>query len=320
MDISILICTYNRAEELRRTLCGMCNLIVPNGLRWELLAVDNNSTDHTRTVILSFEGSLPIRYTAEHAQGRSNALNRGIEECSAPMILMTDDDVDVTPAWLASYYDAARRYPEGAFFGGKILTRWESTPPPWILENVDWLSSITRCDHGETPVILSDTKRPFVGANMAIRKSVFDSGYRFRPDLGVRGDNRSTPARHGGEDGEFQARIIKGGLKGVYVPDSVVYHRERSYRFTRRYTRWYFREQGRDARRREGVQGLHPLWFGIPRYLWRLYFAALFRYAITRPVSSSRLWLRSECELARIVGDMMECRALTSVSDRPIES
>ena len=308
MDISILICTYNRAEEIRRTLSKMLGLAVPPELRWEVVVVDNNSTDDTPAEVRGFEGKLPVRYLMETRQGKSNALNKGMEACRAPMILMTDDDVDVSPGWVAAYHEASIRHPDAAFFGGKVMTQFGCEPPQWVLENISWLHSIPRYDRGEEPLTLHDNKLLFIGANMAMRKSVFDAGYRFRPDLGPSGDSRT--GRHGGEEGEFQERIMRDGLKGVYVPESVAYHRERPHRLTRRYVWWYFRENGREQQRIEGIAGLENFILGVPRYLWRVFILKLLHYMITRPARSSSVWLRAECNLAGTIGNMLECRAL----------
>ena len=78
MDISILICTYNRAESLRRTLLKMESLEAPAELQWELMVVDNHSTDHTRLVCEEFKGRLPLVYDFEATQGKSFALNRAL--------------------------------------------------------------------------------------------------------------------------------------------------------------------------------------------------------------------------------------------------
>ncbi|HUJ10143.1 MAG TPA: glycosyltransferase, partial [Verrucomicrobiae bacterium] len=75
MDVAIIICTYNRADNLRRTLEVMCALQVPADLQWEVVVVDNNSTDATRAVCVEVGGRLPLRYIFEPRQGKSHALN-----------------------------------------------------------------------------------------------------------------------------------------------------------------------------------------------------------------------------------------------------
>ena len=113
---------------------------------------------------------------------------------------------------------------------------------------------------------------------------------------------------------------MRDGMKGAYIPGSVVYHRERPYRLTRRYIRWYFRETGREKRLRDGIEGLRPLWFGVPRYLWRVFVGDVVRYVATRAARSSRVWLRAECDLARTVGEIMECREMAALARRKPEA
>jgi hypothetical protein len=77
MRISVVICTWNRADELRTTLDSLTQLVIPAGCVWELVVVDNGSTDETNTVIAEFEARLPVRSLFEPELGLSRARNRG---------------------------------------------------------------------------------------------------------------------------------------------------------------------------------------------------------------------------------------------------
>ena len=102
-DYTIAICTWNRAERLTQTLTRLLDLKIPEGVSWQLLVVDNNSTDHTQEVLRRFEGQLPLSHHFEPRQGKSHALNRGVRHATGRWILWTDDDVLVPPDWLAGY-------------------------------------------------------------------------------------------------------------------------------------------------------------------------------------------------------------------------
>src|SRR5581483_10266688 len=117
MHISVVICTYNRAASLRRTLETFCSISAPPGIQWELLLMDNNSKDDTREICRQFESKLPLRYIFVLEQGKSNALNRSTLEAKSDLILYTDDDIDVDPNWMAAYWRAAQKNPEANFFG-----------------------------------------------------------------------------------------------------------------------------------------------------------------------------------------------------------
>src|SRR5260221_9817986 len=132
MDLSVIICTYNRAVELRRTLDSFCLLTVPTELQWEVIVVDNNSADATRTVCEECRAKLSLRYIFEPQQGQTFARNRGIRASTAELVVFTDDDVDVDPHWLACLWDAARRTLDASVFGGRGLPRWDRPPPDWL--------------------------------------------------------------------------------------------------------------------------------------------------------------------------------------------
>ncbi len=310
MDASVVVCTFNRADDLRRTLEQFCRLQVPSTLNWELILSDNNSSDHTSLVCEEFAKCLPLRRLFAPTQGKTHALNLAVREARSELLLFTDDDVDVDENWLVRMHAAALAHPEADFFGGRIRTRWEVSPPAWVLENYDWLTPFPRYDLGESLLFLHDNKNLFVGANMAIRRRIFADGTSYHSELGPCGDSRSSSARHGGEEGELQVRLLGKGLRGLYVPDCVVHHRERPYRMTRKYVRWYFRECGREARLREGFPQASRVWFGVPRYLWRSFGENVLTYVRNRWRGDSKIWLGAECELAKTIGDMFECRDL----------
>src|SRR4051812_25844630 len=103
LRFTVAICTWNRSALLAQALEQMTRLQVPAGVTWEVIVVNNNSSDVTDTVIASFEGRLPIRRVFEPAQGKSHALNRAVAESRGDYILWTDDDALVDEGWLAAY-------------------------------------------------------------------------------------------------------------------------------------------------------------------------------------------------------------------------
>ena len=80
MDVTVAICTWNRADLLDRTLAEMAALRVPAGLRWELVVVDNNCTDHTDAVAARYAGRLPLRLLHQPTPGKSHAANLALDE------------------------------------------------------------------------------------------------------------------------------------------------------------------------------------------------------------------------------------------------
>lgn len=132
MKLTVAICTWNRAELLRQTVDSLSRMIVPEGLEWELLVVDNGCTDHTEAMLASWSARLPLRTVRELAPGKSHALNRAVAEATGDYILFTDDDVLVDPTWMRAYYEAFCAHPEAAVFGGPITPWFEGEPPNWL--------------------------------------------------------------------------------------------------------------------------------------------------------------------------------------------
>ena len=123
MKFSVIIATYNRAVELVKTLESLKGLETTEP--WEVIIVDNNSTDNTREVVLAQVDSypVPLRYVMEKEQGRSAALNAGIRLAKGEILAITDDDVRVEPDWLRN---AARALDQLGcdYLGGKALPIW----------------------------------------------------------------------------------------------------------------------------------------------------------------------------------------------------
>src|SRR5579872_1336099 len=97
IDITVIVCTYNRCELLRKALCSIAESRLSIGITWEILIVDNNSSDRTREVIEDFSraGTCRVDYLFEPRPGLSNARNAGIQAARGDILVFTDDDVIV---------------------------------------------------------------------------------------------------------------------------------------------------------------------------------------------------------------------------------
>jgi len=308
MDFSIVICTHNRADSLERTLLGIFGMSLPAGCEWELIVVDNLSTDQTVDVCQKYEALIPLRYLREDRQGKSYALNSGLAAARADLILLTDDDVDVDPGWASAMLAAANTHYDADFFGGKVISRWQSKPPKWFSDNADMIRSNPRVDLGEAPVRFTKADEPrLIGANLAARKGLFDAGFMFRDDLGPSGEG-GTGGRVGPEEQEWQQRLLRAGYEGVYVPDARVHHRDPPWRMTEKYLRHWYTQGGR-VRVRQGDVPRGNEWMGAPRYLWKEWATNAATYLTRRLIGPSRLWLSAECRMCIAWGSIAECRA-----------
>jgi len=216
--ISICICSFNRAQSLRKTLESL-QALSPIDAPYEILVIDNNSSDGTREVVDSFRERLPIRYQFEARQGLAHARNRAIDEFRGELLLFTDDDLSMDPQWLVEYLAAFRRFPDAAFFGGRILPAFADGKPPWIgdrpLHLIDGL--LGWYDLGEeTRPFLPDDPLPF-GASFAIARATLARAPAFRTDLGA----GMSAGR--GEETEYLQRA-RASASSVYVGRALNHH------------------------------------------------------------------------------------------------
>lgn len=218
MDVSVILCTYNNADRLRITLNAFCRLNRPEGVEWELVAVNNNSTDETEHVIHSFADRLPVAYVYEPKQGKSRALNTGLHAAGGDLIVFTDDDVKPSPGWLIAYWDAYRERPEGYYFGGPIESEFEDEPPDDDLLDVA-MPSVAGLNYGPEP----SEEDFFVGANWACPSKYLGKVDPFNERLGLRlKAGKEKPSV--GEETEVMANLRKNDIKGWYIPEAKIIH------------------------------------------------------------------------------------------------
>jgi glycosyltransferase involved in cell wall biosynthesis len=256
MLASIVICTRNRAAILRRALRSLAECVQPDDRgSWEVIVVDNASTDDTPSVADEFRTQLPLRYVREAELGLSNARNRGVGEARGAWILWIDDDVTVTREWLRAYLTAMQRHADADVLGGPIIVELDGDPPQWLREGVDWVLDAFA---GRPPSELhgrfySSGPKPY-GANFALRTAAA-RGVPFDPALG----RHPTRPMMGGEETEVMREMLKHGA-GFWVPEAVVLHHIDGARQTARYLHDYFTAAGsQSARSWRQLPTLHRL-------------------------------------------------------------
>ena len=239
MDITVAICTWNRADLLDQTLEGMRRLKIPAGISWELIVVNNNCSDNTDAIIEKHLDLFPLKRVFERQQGLSNARNAAVRHAQGRYILWTDDDVLVDPEWLAAYITAFERWPDAAVFGGKVLPWFEAPPPFWLKRHLDLLGCYFALrDFGDADLILQPGQNPY-GANMAYRGDILRK-HIFNPALGRNGDSLVS-----GEDSQVINKIRDEGGTVVWTPSSTVLHFLPKKRMTLGYLRRLHYSSGR---------------------------------------------------------------------------
>lgn len=293
MDATIAICTRNRAKSLVRTLDSLAQMSRPAGVSWEVVVINNNSSDETDSAIDRFKDGLPIRREFESQAGLSNARNRAVATAVGRYILWTDDDVEVDRNWLSAYVEAFRRWPDAVLFGGRVTPQFEGPVPNWLNATFDIISgAFAFRDFGAEPVpfALEGRRIPF-GANFVVRTDQ-QRLYSFNPDLGPR---PGSPIY--GEETDVIESILRAGGKGYWVPDAIVQHCIPPERLTLRYIDTYYASYGRYLAYRDR-EGKSRHLFGAPRWLWRRYCTDMARYYVRRGVAEPPSWMASRVSLA----------------------
>lgn len=232
MRLSVVVCTFNRSESLRRMLNSLREATIPDNLSCEYIVVDNNSDDDTRLVFEEIEKNYEstIKYVFEDKRGISHARNRGVSEARGEIIAFTDDDVIVDKHWIQNIDNAFKEHDDVACVGGKILPIWEIPKPQWLRSN--FYSYLGLLDHGDSVVYNSN----IWGANFAVKSEIFKKYGLFDLNLG-----RRPRKLYSGEETEFLYRLKNAGEKLLYYPLSIIYHNVPAHRMSKKYLRkWRF--------------------------------------------------------------------------------
>jgi glycosyltransferase involved in cell wall biosynthesis len=290
---SVVVTTYNRAATLRGAVESLLALS-PESPPYELIVVDNNSTDDTRRVV---EALVPqsggrLRYVFEPRQGASHGRNAGAAAARGAVLAFTDDDVRASPGWLVAIDRVFAERPEIAYTGGVIRPIWPAQPPAWL---IDWFwSPLALIDYGDSAFEVRRIPfRCFVTANMAVRKAAFDAVGGFDPRY-----QHAPGAVTASEDHELQIRLLDAGYRGWYEPSIVMHAEVQPNRLTKAYHRKWAFDHGRAVVRMtppgtlfDGNSGFEP----EPAHARHLFGAPLFLYK--EPVVMMRLYLRAVARL-----------------------
>ena len=303
---TVAIGTYNRARWLRETLAFLTRQDYPDD-RWELIIVDNRSTDDTRSVVESFASAPKApRYIYEEQQGSSYARNRAIAEARGELVIFTDDDMLGDGTWLAAIVEPFLRPGNervGAV-GGEVIPHFPDGLPRWL--EGQWEPFNYRTDVGP----LKPTQLPAT-ANLAFRASVLSEIGGFRTDLGRFG-NRLT----GSEDHDLVRRVQRAGYAIWFSPTAGLKHQIPSNRLTFKYAfRHAFDSSRSRVIERSSRPGTGILWLisRVPAYCLHVLMCAalsLLNFIVLNPGGGKRWITRG----AKGAGYLTEC--LCVIRDR----
>jgi glycosyltransferase involved in cell wall biosynthesis len=310
-DVTVVLSTCNRAALLGPALASLLAQEPPRPT-FEVVVIDNNSSDGTRAVVerVAASADVPVHYVFEPRQGLSHARNAGVDIARAELIAFTDDDVRVSPTWVRVIRDTFAAHPDVQCLGGRTLPVWPAAPPKW-LTTLHWVGPLALQDYGETPRII-DATQPLclAGANFAFRKGVFDRIGRFSIDF---------PRA---QDTELLLRMYRAGYSALYVPEMLIHAPVAAERLRKSYHRRWHSAIGRyNARMRfeelaDPILGLRTAVpnfrriNGVPVFAVRQFVGELWQWVVDSVRGRSAEAFLHETRARALVSYMREARAL----------
>ncbi|MFN2459027.1 MAG: glycosyltransferase family 2 protein [Chitinophagaceae bacterium] len=219
LEISVIICTYNRAEYIIGAIESLYSQTLQNE-KFEVIVADNNSIDNTGVLVQQYGPEHPdlhLVYLTESRQGSSFARNTGAAFARSELLCFMDDDAIAEPDYLQRIIEFFQAHPDATGLGGRIIPKYIPAEPKWmsryvssLVGNFDYSTKVEKFRHEKYPL----------ESNMIVRKDDFDTIGGFNTDLpGVKGT-----LRIGGEGKDFFLRLQKLGKVIYYDPKIVVHH------------------------------------------------------------------------------------------------
>ncbi|MGF1521777.1 MAG: hormogonium polysaccharide biosynthesis glycosyltransferase HpsE [Leptolyngbyaceae cyanobacterium] len=222
-DFSVVICTYNGARNLSLVLDRLRKQQATDCLSWEIVVVDNNSTDDTPSVVHRYQqvwtDAVPLHYYFERQQGLAYARRCALRHVTAPLIGFLDDDNLPSQTWVRDAWQFGCQHPQAGAYGSEVQPMYDAPPPEGFRRIAPLLAIINR---GDKPFVY--TARPGVlpsGAGMVVRREAWLAHVPQQPKL-VGVSDRSLKAK--GEDVETLSYIRDAGWEVWHNPDMKIQH------------------------------------------------------------------------------------------------
>lgn len=213
--VSAIICTHNRDRYLG---LAIDSLLQQDFSDFEIIVVDNASTDQTRQVVEA-RHDVRVKYVYEAVTGLSVARNTGAKAAQSEILAYLDDDAIASPMWLSSLYEAYEANETLAIAGGKVTLLWTDgiTAPLWLSDGL--AGNLGAYDLGDSVVYITQPGLTPRGLNYSIRRAFLEQIGGFDPNLGRVGKNLLS-----NEELHMTNLALHWGWQVAYLPKALVAH------------------------------------------------------------------------------------------------
>jgi len=217
IQLSVLLATRNNANVLRELLSRLGSCVAPRS--WEIVIVDNGSTDSTAALVKEYAERLPVRYFFEGRQGKSRALNRGLKHARGEVVVFTDDDINPDADWLVNIVRVMQSHPDINVLGGKIRVD-KRLLPAWLVNSYNLMGILlSEHDLGNREMRYQAGKYPY-GPNLSVRsRQLAGLNNPWPEDVGP---GTSLPL---GDEFIFITNINADSQDCLYSPECIVDHK-----------------------------------------------------------------------------------------------
>jgi glycosyltransferase involved in cell wall biosynthesis len=242
--VSVIICCYNSAARISKTLRALADQEVDPSLAWEIILVDNASTDLTSAIAASawksFRTDTDLRILPESAQGLTHARKRGIQEARYGYLIFCDDDNWLSETYVREVYNILDKNPRIAACGGMGIPVFEGRKPYWFEEYREAFALGSQDISRENGRILH-----LYGAGLGINRAIIEELEKasFQPFLQGRTGNRLSSS----EDTELTYAMVLRGHELYYSKQLKFHHYLPKERLTMDYLRKLFIAFGKDG-------------------------------------------------------------------------
>lgn len=232
-DFTVAIPTYNGEHRLPEVLEKLRSQLPPQNFSWEILVVDNNSTDNTAKVVEDYQQNwsenFPLRYSQEQQQGAGFARQKAIKEAKSELIGFLDDDNLPEENWLAAAYTFSQEYSKAGAFGSQIHPLYEVEPPENFQKIAPFLAITER---GENPLLYHPSSKLLPpSAGLVVRKQAWLENVPNKLILTGRANGKMLTS----EDLEVLSHIQQSNWEIWYNPAMEIYHKIPHWRLEKSY-------------------------------------------------------------------------------------